>query len=61
MSQERLNALAMLSIEKELVKPIPKFNEMVIDRFVSKKDRRIDFLQEVHLVFVKDPINLLIT
>lgn len=44
MSQERLSALAMLSIEKNLVMDIPDFNQRVIDKFAQKKERRMDFL-----------------
>ncbi|GBL84376.1 hypothetical protein AVEN_117150-1 [Araneus ventricosus] len=40
MSEDRLSALAMLSIEKRMINDIPKFNENVIDLFASKKDRR---------------------
>lgn len=43
MSQDRLNALAMLSMEKKLVKDIPDFNQRVIERFASLKDRRAKF------------------
>ncbi|XP_078529616.1 zinc finger MYM-type protein 1-like [Lissotriton helveticus] len=43
MIQERLNALAMLSIESELVKRIPDFNVRVIEKFASMKNRRADF------------------
>ncbi|GBM59387.1 hypothetical protein AVEN_17419-1 [Araneus ventricosus] len=37
MSEDRLSALAMFSIEKRMIKDIPKFNENVIDLFASKK------------------------
>lgn len=43
MGENRLTALAMLSIEKQMIQEIPNFNELVIDAFISKKDRRIDF------------------
>ncbi|XP_063741896.1 zinc finger MYM-type protein 1-like [Eleginops maclovinus] len=39
MSQDRLNALAMLSMEKNLVKTIPDFNQRVIEKFAAVKDR----------------------
>ena len=40
-SEDRLNALAMLSMEKKLVKDIPDFNHrLVIERFASLKERR---------------------
>lgn len=44
MTQERLTALAMLSIEKDLVMSIPDFNQRVIDRFAQQKERRMEFL-----------------
>ncbi|XP_044749776.1 zinc finger MYM-type protein 1-like [Coccinella septempunctata] len=44
MSQDRLNALACLSIEQKLIRSIPDFNEKVIDKFALKKDRRIDLV-----------------
>ncbi|GBN68772.1 hypothetical protein AVEN_170701-1 [Araneus ventricosus] len=37
MSEDRLSALAMLSIEKRMISDIPKFNENVINLFASKK------------------------
>ena len=39
-----LNALAMLSIHKDLVQDTRNFNEMVIDKFVHLKNRRAEFL-----------------
>ncbi|KAM4678573.1 zinc finger MYM-type protein 1-like isoform 1-T2 [Discoglossus pictus] len=39
MSLERLNALAMLSMEKQLISEIPDFNEKTIEKFCSLKDR----------------------
>ncbi|KAL3046778.1 hypothetical protein OYC64_021081 [Pagothenia borchgrevinki] len=44
MSQDRLNALAMLSMEKKLVREIPDFNKKVIERFATQKERRARFL-----------------
>ena len=44
MSQERLTALAMLSIEKKMVKSLDGFNTKVIDKFCSRKERRMDFI-----------------
>lgn len=44
MTQDRLNALAMLSMEKRLVNEMADFNQKVIDRFASLKDRRAKFL-----------------
>ncbi|XDV11419.1 hypothetical protein PO909_000365 [Leuciscus waleckii] len=43
MGQERLNALAMLSMERELVRNMPAFNERVIDHFATLKERRAKF------------------
>lgn len=40
MGQERLNALAMLAMERELVKKMPDFNERAIDHFAALKERR---------------------
>lgn len=40
MSQDRLNALAMLSMKKNLIKTVPDFNHRVIDKFAFLKDRR---------------------
>ena len=39
MSQERLTALAMLAIEKEMISNMNNFNDKVIDVFSSKKER----------------------
>lgn len=44
MSEDRLNAVAMLSMEKKLVESIPDFNHRVIDRFASLKERRAKFM-----------------
>ena len=44
MGNERLNALAMLSIHKELIRSIPDFNERVITHFAQLKTRRAEFL-----------------
>ncbi|CAL8349958.1 unnamed protein product [Boreogadus saida] len=43
MGQERLNALAMLSMERELVLNMRDFYEKVIDRFAALKERRAKF------------------
>jgi len=43
-SQERLTALSMLSIEKDMIGKIPNFNEKVIEKFASNKNRRMDFI-----------------
>ncbi|XP_034038832.1 zinc finger MYM-type protein 1-like [Thalassophryne amazonica] len=44
MSQDRLNALAMLSMEKELVMEMMDFNQRVIEKFAVQKERRAKFL-----------------
>ncbi|XP_078515047.1 52 kDa repressor of the inhibitor of the protein kinase-like [Lissotriton helveticus] len=43
MLQERLNALAMLSIESKLVQNIADFNVQVIEKFAALKDRHFEF------------------
>lgn len=43
MGNDRLNALAMLSINKHFVHNINNFDEKVIEEFISMKERRIDF------------------
>ena len=40
MSEDRLNALALLSIEKNLVRDSADFNQNVIDKFAQLKKRR---------------------
>ena len=44
MSEERLSALAMLSIEKDLIIEIPDFDQRLIDKFSQNKERRMDSL-----------------
>jgi len=44
MSEDRLSALSMLSIEKLMIKNIPNFNEKVIHMFAEKKERRIELI-----------------
>ena len=44
MTQDRLNALAMLSMEKKLVRNMSDFNKRVIEKFANQKDRRAKFL-----------------
>ena len=44
MAQDRLNALAMLSMEKNLIQNIPDFNTKVIEKFATQKDRRAKFM-----------------
>ncbi|XP_077284553.1 uncharacterized protein LOC143910071 [Arctopsyche grandis] len=43
MGQDRLTALAMISIEKVMIEEIPDFNKKVIDKFVQLKNRRLEF------------------
>ena len=42
--QERLNALAMISVEKISINTMSNLNEKVIDLFAQNKNRRMDFL-----------------
>lgn len=44
MSVERLNSLAMLSMEKKLVLETANFNKVITDKFAKQKDRRANFL-----------------
>ncbi|XP_038157299.1 uncharacterized protein LOC119794031 isoform X2 [Cyprinodon tularosa] len=44
MSQDHLNALAMVSMEKNLIKTIPDFNHRVIEKFASLNDRMATFM-----------------
>ena len=44
MAEDRLNALSMLSMEKNLIRQIPDFNNKVIEIFAHLKDRRANFL-----------------
>ena len=44
MKQERLNALAMISIEKISINNMPGLSEKVIDLFAQNRNRRMDFL-----------------
>ena len=44
MAEERLNALTMLPIEKNLVRDSVDFNRKVIDSFANLKNRRAKFL-----------------
>nr|CAI5849443.1 unnamed protein product [Callosobruchus analis] len=44
MTEARLNALAVLSIEKKFVQSIPDFDNKVVDVFSSKKEKRMDFM-----------------
>ena len=44
MSQDRLTALAMCSIEKNLIQGTENFNVRVMEHFVHQKERRADFI-----------------
>ncbi|PSN44880.1 hypothetical protein C0J52_06194 [Blattella germanica] len=44
MAEDRLSALAMLSIGKEMIQNIPRFNERVMDKFAAMKGRRMEFI-----------------
>jgi hypothetical protein len=44
MEQERLNALAVLSIHKDVIADTLRFNQKVIELFASQKNRRGQFL-----------------
>ena len=44
MKQERLNALAMISVEKNSINTMSNLNKKVIDLFAQNKNRRMDFL-----------------
>ena len=44
MSEDRLNALAMLSKEKRLIRESINFNNSVVDKFANLKNKRANFL-----------------
>lgn len=44
MGQDRLTALSMVSIEKNIISQIKDFNEKVIEKFCRAKKRRLDFM-----------------
>lgn len=44
MSEERLTALGMLSMERNMVKSIPNFNQKVIEKFATYKSRRMELI-----------------
>ncbi|KAK0144255.1 hypothetical protein N1851_017368 [Merluccius polli] len=54
MTQDRLNALAIRSMEKKLVTEMADFNQRVINKFASLKDRRAKVLTEAELERVED-------
>lgn len=43
MKEERLTALAVLSVKKEMVKQLEDFNERVIEKFEAKKGVELIF------------------
>lgn len=43
MLNDRLNALAMMSINRNLILEINNFDEKVMEKFISLKDHRADF------------------
>ena len=44
MGQERLNALAAISIHKDSIAGITDYNKRVVDLFAALKSRRAEFL-----------------
>ena len=48
MSNSRLNALSILSMEKEMIRSSQdkNFQDLVIEDFVNKKQRRLDFIYQ---------------
>lgn len=44
MTEERLSALAMLSIAKDLIYDMPDFDDKVIAKFVALRHRRVEFM-----------------
>ena len=44
MNNDRLNALAVLSIEKKFLNMNPQIKEKIIDLFAQSKTRRMDFI-----------------
>ena len=46
MKNDRLNALAMLSVNKELVKDMKGFNDRVLEKLVNLKERRMIFVNK---------------
>ena len=43
MGNDRLNALAMMSINKHLVQDTDSFDDKVLEKFISMKNRRAEF------------------
>nr|CAH7734647.1 unnamed protein product [Callosobruchus chinensis] len=52
MPEDRLNALAVLSIEKKFVQSIPDFDKKVIEIFSTKKARRMGFMYKNKGIFL---------
>ena len=44
MTNDRLNALAIMSIKRDFMHEISNFDAKVLETFVALKNRRIDFL-----------------
>ena len=44
MTNERLKALAVLTVQKYLIRGISEFNSKVIVKFAQQKNRRMDFI-----------------
>ncbi len=44
MLNERLTALAMLSIENRMISDINNFNDKVIDHFATSRTQKMDFI-----------------
>lgn len=43
MKEDRLSALGMISIEKDLISKIPNFLDAVVEEFCQRKERRMEF------------------
>ena len=43
MGQTRLNSLSVISIGRDLIKNCSGFSNEVMERFINKKERRMDF------------------
>ena len=54
MTQERLSALAYVSIEKQILKKLqsqPTWHDELINRFAKKKDRGVNLLYKNYVSF----------
>jgi cell division protein FtsB len=47
MKNDRLNALAMIAINRKMVNEIDDFDDRVLEKFVTAKQRRMDFVYKV--------------